>query len=343
MKKIYLSIITLTCSGYLAGQPIIESDVFNIGLTSTRVISEYQPQPEGGAGVTWDFSDLTSNQELSLELEAPDDIPGFDLVPNATHGISSPSTGEFIFYEINESAMRTLLVKLVPPQQDLELLFDPPRINYIFPLEYNNTYSEPYARATDLGNNITNIEEGTITGTVDGYGTLILPDGTYENVLRVVLESTGTVNVVVGADTIQALDVESTTHSYINSENPLGLLIFESGSVGANFFNLGFYQKAAPVSTSDEEKLTSGVNIYPNPASDRTTIEFELRNPAEVSITLHSIDGRMVKNLGKNSLLTGKHRTEMYAGDLPVGMYVLQISNGAIRESQKLMITSSRR
>jgi hypothetical protein len=61
-------------------------------------------------------------------------------------------------------------------------VFTDPLKQLSFPLTYNTTWSDDYSGTVQLFG--TSTISGSLTSTVDAYGTLILPTGTFSNVLR---------------------------------------------------------------------------------------------------------------------------------------------------------------
>src|SRR5690606_7715069 len=56
-----------------------------------------------------------------------------------------------------------------------------------FPFTFNNTFSDTYTGSANLGGTIIP-RVGTVTVTAEGYGTLVTPAGTYQNVLKIKTE-----------------------------------------------------------------------------------------------------------------------------------------------------------
>lgn len=92
------------------------------------------------------------------------------------------------------------------------------------------------------------------------------------------------------------------------------------------------------VATSlDDETLRPGefrlLQNYPNPFNPSTTIGFELSESAQVTITIHSVDGRQVATLVNDLKSAGRHQVVFDAQNLSSGVYLYRM------QTQKNVIT----
>lgn len=340
MKRISISCMAALASVGISAQPVIDATPFinSHGTAISRVLVDYQPPSDGGEDTVWDYSDLEANDELSYNISLPAGIPGADLAPQATHAIALPAQGQFVFYEITEDFMSTVFVKVVSPQGEIDIPFDPARVNAAFPIEQGSEYTEPYARTTDFGEGIFEIEEGEVSGITDGYGTLILPDGEYENVLRMVISSAGTVVAVVNGDTVNSVLTTTVTEMFLNEDYPFGLLQFESTSVGGQMFNGGSYEKNLTVSSREAEAADLNPEVFPNPATDRVRFRLNLPESAASTLSLFSLDGKQIIQQNLGFLSQGSQTAEFSVGDLPPGIYIAEVQSGDFRAVKKLAV-----
>jgi len=68
----------------------------------------------------------------------------------------------------------------------------------------------------------------------------------------------------------------------------------------------------------------SSLNVFPNPLSNRTFVEFNLKNQMELDIQLLNVNGKVV-NLASQGFNAGFNRFEMDATDLNAGIYFLRL------------------
>ncbi len=81
--------------------------------------------------------------------------------------------------------------------------------------------------------------------------------------------------------------------------------------------------------------------ITPNPASGNSRILFELPRPARIELTIHSVDGRLVRRLLAAELAAGQHDLSWDGRDdagrsVPPGVYVARLAGDGVIESSKL-------
>lgn len=97
----------------------------------------------------------------------------------------------------------------------------------------------------------------------------------------------------------------------------------------------GFWTPDAPRGpNSVEENVTTGrsLNNYPNPFSDNTTIEFELDQPANVSLRIYDINGSLVKTLASGKRFSNGEitldwdATDEFGTSVSSGSYLYELS-----------------
>lgn len=93
-----------------------------------------------------------------------------------------------------------------------------------------------------------------------------------------------------------------------------------------NVFYIG-PQSSVPV--NNEETTVTPMNkpiiLYPNPAIDNATVEFELENSSEVIISLYDIDGRTVKEYSKEQFAAGVHSAKIDVSTISNGTYICSV------------------
>lgn len=85
------------------------------------------------------------------------------------------------------------------------------------------------------------------------------------------------------------------------------------------------------------------LNIFPNPFSDNTNIEFTLLEKTELSFNIYDINGRLVNKILNNTLDKGTYNINWQGIDfsgqkLPIGMYFYKAIMGENEYSGKLLI-----
>lgn len=73
-----------------------------------------------------------------------------------------------------------------------------------------------------------------------------------------------------------------------------------------------------------EEDGLEGISLeqcLPNPANDHTQIQFTLKNPMPASLTLHDMNGKLLRTLVDGPTGTGQHQVEINTRNLDAGVY----------------------
>jgi len=80
------------------------------------------------------------------------------------------------------------------------------------------------------------------------------------------------------------------------------------------------------------------IKIYPNPFNSITNVEIDLPAPANVSVSIYDMAGRLVDNPVRNKpLLTGKNKITYTNNRLTANVYLLVVETGGKRFTEKLI------
>lgn len=87
-------------------------------------------------------------------------------------------------------------------------------------------------------------------------------------------------------------------------------------------------------SISELASGVSGVNIYPNPAKDVVTADFELSTKSTVRISVIDMMGKVVKTLPAQELTAGSYQVPTSVSELASGVYTMKIAtdNGELTQ-----------
>lgn len=77
---------------------------------------------------------------------------------------------------------------------------------------------------------------------------------------------------------------------------------------------------------------------YPNPFNPTTAIRFDVPMRARVRLTVFDVLGRTVATLVDRELTPGRHQAVFEAGDLPSGVYLYRLEDGAFRETRAMLL-----
>lgn len=266
-----------------------------------------------GADVTWDFSDITlSGMSYGYTFVTPGstglagDFPGANLAMEQDGGV-------YAFYKISASEYTLYGVYNIAST----VFYSDPETILTFPMSYGTTFSDNLYSEFTSGVDV--VRSGSISVEADGYGTLKLPGGTYENVLRVVAHE-------VYSDEFVGLPV-STDYDFTN------YYFMREGTKGPlfqyNYMVIGGLtpttQESAVVNSNigplsiNQENAVASIGVFPNPAHDYVTIN--LQNIEADQVIIMDMAGRQV--------LTATAGFDNYVRfnveELPGGIYVARV------------------
>ncbi|MBN2814805.1 MAG: DUF1501 domain-containing protein [Bacteroidales bacterium] len=79
------------------------------------------------------------------------------------------------------------------------------------------------------------------------------------------------------------------------------------------------------------------IGCYPNPVVNKTTIIYFVQQPCILTIRVYDLSGRSMKETAVKAPHYGRNETPIDLGDLQSGEYLIQIENGNITDSVKIL------
>lgn len=225
MKLITILNLMLICSASVA-QTITYSN-FSSALSSTLNIkvgdqASYNTalNTTTGNGVTWDASALipqTGMPEIHFIYGSPGSTPNGSLYPAANYVFYDPALTSFVAYNyVNFSADSIVENGSYSPSTSHEIFQNPDK-HLIFPFDYNQSFVDSYAKTNySDATTISSFQTGTRTVTYSGYGTLILPQGSFTNV------------ALISELRTNSLGPDSYTYTWYEVSSGKKLLLYES-------------------------------------------------------------------------------------------------------------------
>lgn len=308
---------------------------------STGLNPDFINYQETGEDYVWDFSQLVPISQSVDTFVSMTDVHVFyqisffgssNLVGKENNYIPIPNfpiTEPLSFYNNTNSyfgvAGEGYLLYGIP----IPLKFDSPDILYQFPMEFGNTGSSFAEYAFGLDNFGYTRKEISRSNTVDGWGTLITPYGTFD-VLRLKSEVVEFDSLYIDSLGIGLpLSREYTEYSWLGKGQKIPLLQITSSLIGAVATYIDSLR--FPSAINDHINFKSGdVEIFPNPATDLINITFELLSTSDVEISIYNSNGIRVANdnLLNHGLGTVNVKLNMRQFGLKDGMYLLKVVSG---------------
>jgi len=106
--------------------------------------------------------------------------------------------------------------------------------------------------------------------------------------------------------------------------------------------DMGAYENQEVVVTTKKtihQLLSTDIEIYPNPARNELTINYELNKSAIVNINLINMQGKQYKALNKESNAIGKQTEKLDISHLPQGIYFVRMQEGNKIITKKIIKT----
>ena len=310
---------------------------------STYTLQESSPDPmldyaSSGAGVVWDFSGLDSNMEIVLEYNAIDNAPALaqlmfnnawtqpdhvcdtyapgDLPDFSEAGVELPvEIGSlYNYYQTSGSSHNIAGFTITLQGIDAPVLYTDIDETHQIPLNYGDQVSSTSAYNIDAATMFTYASNGTRSGEVDGWGTLMLPNGAEHEVLRLATTiSKSDEFSTEGIDPVP-FEYETTVYQWLGDG---GVPYLEVQTAFGAAFRVRYQGEIEEEDTSNTDGITNiihpEINIFPNPATSGS------------ALTLKGIDANStweVRNAAGNICVEGMGNTLNTEG-LTSGVYFL--------------------
>lgn len=320
MKKTLLLFTSLISTIIFAQAPI--NDFFSVPNSSYAIVNDATlDQSATGANLTWNFTDFTSIGVNTDTYSAPTSGE-LSTYPGTTEvlTVSTSGGGESKIYA-KDMAGTFSLTGAGGTDVDLNYVTDNALVG-TFPLNYNDTNNDAVS-GTFTGQGISGTFTGTITSTVDAYGTLNMNDlgqGAYSgSVTRLkVVQNLSLTYIFPNVGT-----AAQTSYYYYDDNN--GNLVFKSNTIQIVVAIAGINETTTlfesflgtTLSTNDFNLASPEIQLFPNPVEDQLIV----KPNNSVNITamfVTDLNGRVI--ISKDTF-----QEELDTSILQSGMYILSI------------------
>ncbi|MDZ7270821.1 MAG: T9SS type A sorting domain-containing protein [candidate division KSB1 bacterium] len=210
----------------------------------------------------------------------------------------------------------------------------PPLCAYKFPLSYGASWTTTSTSIYYNGMVITDTQEIT----VDGYGTITTPEGTFP-CLR--LRKKAFSEISMGP-----IRFVTTSYLYYFIGNDPTTGIVEYGGISADSTNAPTavsYGRTRAVASVQQPITATPTQFelaqnYPNPFNPSTTIEFCLPRPNYVTLQVFAPSGEEVATLKAEYLPSGRYSILWNPRDLASGVYFYRLQAGDFVQTKKLVL-----
>lgn len=328
LKRIYyclplVILISITNSSTVSAQTLScqsncpqAGDMFSM-RTSSPVLTT------AGTNQVWNFSNLAaiSTNDHIISYSSASSVPSSSLYPQAN--LFRAGVGANAFLVSGNGGIREAFPNTITANADAMLL--------PLPFAYGNTYSETII-STSISAGDTTITSRQIAFAAIGSGTLILPSGTFYDVLAIKYNSTQSATKN-GAPF--GFIYFNTSYYYYSSHITHPLLytkqLYETGPFDYAPYT-EFIDHIITGLESIAEPPSSDVLVFPNPASDFVTLTFDTNTKGRILIKNYS--GQVVL---EQEYTEGNCR--LNTSILPEGLFLMTVIGERISLNKKIVIS----
>jgi len=280
-----------------------------------------EPGP-AGAAITWDHSSLSVIGSNTINYVTPAASGLAGSFPNATVA-QDEGTGNYLFYKADASGFADdgfVVGGYTGTCTD-------PLTLLAYPMNFNGTFTDNSTCSITDGT-ATWARTATNTGTADAYGDIILPFGTVNNVLRV-----HTVQNMIDNQYDPPSTVNTDTYAWYRPGTHGS--VFAVTYIHAVYFNFPLNDSSSTVIDGSSIGLDElvrhdiGVELWPNPATDRVEVVYGLDAGRTLAIDLLDVTGQVVRHVDRRTRSAGVQREFIGIADLPSGAYLVRIMDDA--------------
>lgn len=315
MKRSSTLFLILATSGLSQAQPVLTqaANAPTAGTSYTMHYGAYVAPGAAGANQHWDLSALVSDSTNLIQLVQPSSTPNGTSFPGAT--VSETGATATMYFRTAPDGMY-----FVGSDADL-VIVNSDQAKYLpFPCTYQTAWSDDFA-STFEAEDFQVFRSGTLTGMVDGYGSVILPSGTENNVLRIRWHEET-------IDSTEFFVMHTTYDSYlfyaVGRSYPLAQLVTATASFLGQTTTITYAQWVGGLSTNTPEMpevSTPEVDLYPVPTSGLLNFTLPASFSGTPLITITNTAGRTVRQL-PGAKWNGRGG-QVDVGTLAAGIYTL--------------------
>lgn len=335
-------------AGSLVAQPTLQMNVLpDIGTTVWLQEADTNSVAQGNAGPnqTWNFTGiqaLSGTPATQYLYLAPSSTPAqfASVFPAANYAIKINSDTVVYGYAKKEAnqysflGIKNAFIAQVYSNTDIQLKN----------LSYNGSFQDDYTNTSDAGTGVIFYGKGSRTVSYDGYGTLQMPGGTFQNAMRI-----KSVSLQIDSAEFSGLKIISetdiTTYDWLVANQP-GVLVsvYYTHTISTTYFpgfppqvsDLGttkaaYYLSSSTTGTFDRPRELQGLAVSfagPNPAADQLALKITTeKSIPDLKMMMTDISGRVFETRSV-ATFPGENMLTLEIGDLPAGAYFLTLTDG---------------
>lgn len=333
MKKIYFIFTLISLSSVLKSQTLTTNhfpspgDVFQYFNTDTLGIV---PGP-GGTAQEWNFEDLNVEALSQTENYIAPFVTNPPIANQTT--VSGDSINGFSFYQNTNNNYNMLgiadsgLVTVTPYSNPMTLI--------TFPFSKDSVSTDNFAFVADFQGTAVNVT-GTVNTIADGTGNLLLPQGAFNNVLRVKYTIIGTGTYLLFSATQTQIIYE-----WYDGIYKFPLLRIENITTTDPFGGPDIVEKYIKLKDTGPASINSvahnvNFNLAPNPAHEQVNIKLNNFKISQTKIIITNAVGQLVYE--NNNVHSQLSNLNISTSDLEKGVYFVSVIQNNQAFTKKLVV-----
>lgn len=272
-----------------------------------------------GANQIWDLNHVPDDYLYeTFSFEDPANTPHGDLFPSADHSVETVGEDAYDYYFLNDFVYSLMGAYSA---NGTEIRYSDSKDIFRFPMAFNSAFTDSYA-ASWTENGVTVNRTGSIDHLVDGDGEVFLPFGPQEEAIRVKTVDQWTDQSVNGTVSMRR---EYYTWYRAGSAIPMATIGYETNGVDTARF--GSFLGALIVCICPPP-FGDGFSLYPNPATDRSSISIYLAQDRPISLRIINTAGQVLLEEDWGMQLQGQIDHELDLNTLAHGLYFVELKIG---------------
>lgn len=340
MKKVLILFIILI-NFPVNAQFIITSDynpqVGDIHTLKNADEGEIEPGPSG-ANQFWNFSNIKPGYDsISTYYVLKCTTPygnRFDSANIASY------TGEYSFNYYNTNTNNFQF--LGTGDTNRVIVLSDPAILMQYPFAYGNTFTDNFGASTNIGLFIVK-KSGIRSVIADSYGTISLPSGLSNNVMRMKITEAIIDSIFLNGTLVSVEQSFDTSYVWYKSNYKFPIMrISYIYNQSGSYKYVGFVTNSATIGIQhisteipSESKLYQN---YPNPFNPTTNIFFDIPKDGIVKLKVFDITGREIRTLVNEFRNAGQYLVAFNASELSSGIYFYILKSGDFASVKKMVI-----
>lgn len=314
LKFYTLPLLLILLAVQLVAQPVLTtaSQTPEIGETyevQYAEVLDFVPGP-GGANQTWDFTDQNLQYiQLQFSILAPEDGVSSADFPDADFVWLLDEFEAYNYYQETDTGLDLVGGASGTPDDILfKEIFTDTEDGLHFPATFQDSYTY-YSAFTSFFFGTSSMNERNGEVEYDGYGTIILPDGTtYDNVLRMIIRSTTT-----------AFPIMETQYAWILPGQFVPVMVYSFEDDDESVPTIYYSKKNIETSTRDLAEVDLGLRLQTNPVREKLVVNGDLQ-------MLEGLEFSIVNTLGQSYAIQADDGG-IDVSNLPSGMYYLMAAS----------------